>query len=387
MTSKKQADIQIDAAFDSGNIDVLKIEGAKARLAIRKDHKSDFFQWFHFRVAGAAGRALELRMTGLATSAYPDGWPGYRACVSEDREYWARAETSWDKDADGGTLTIRHTPVGGLAWFAYFAPYSMERHHDLVSEAAQCDGVSHRRLGRSLDGQPIDCLEMGEGQTQVWLYARQHPGESMAEWWMEGALECLTDSADPVARVLRQECRLHVVPNANPDGSLRGHLRTNAAGVNLNREWHEPTPERSPEVLAIRDAMDETGVHFAMDVHGDEAIAAVFLAGFEGIPNWTDKQGEGYARYRAILARRSPDFQTELGYATAPPRKANLTMSTNQLANRFGPSHGCVSMTLEMPFKDYAALPDPAQGWSPERSKILARDCLAALAEWLETRS
>ena len=382
MTSKKP-DIQIDAAFDSGNIEVLKIDGAKARLAIRKDHKSDFFQWFHFRVSGAAGRALELRITGLAKSAYPDGWPGYRACVSEDRDYWSRAETSWNKDADGGALTIRHTPAGGIAWFAYFAPYSMERHHDLVSEAAQCDGVTHRVLGHSLDGQPIDCLELGEGATQVWLYARQHPGESMAEWWMEGALECLTDSADPVARVLLQECRFHIVPNANPDGSLRGHLRTNAAGVNLNREWHEPTAERSPEVLAIRNAMDESGVHFAMDVHGDEAIAAVFLAGFEGIPNWSEKQGEGYARYRAILARRSPDFQTELGYAIAPPRKANLTMSTNQLANRFGPDCGCVSMTLEMPFKDYDALPDPPHAGSPERSKLLARDCLAAMAEWL----
>jgi len=39
-----------------------------------------------------------------------------------------------------------------------------------------------------------------------------------------------------------------------------------------------------------------------------------------------------------------------------------------------------------MPFKDYAELPDAAQGWSPERSRLLARDCLAALAEWLEAR-
>ena len=385
MTSK-QTPIFIDAEFDSGNIEVLKIDGAKARLAIRKDRQSDFFQWFHFRVAGSPGRKLELRITGLASSAYPDGWPGYRACVSEDRHYWGRAETEWDKDADGGTLTIRHTLEGGIAWFAYFAPYSMERHHELVTEAAQAEGVSYRCLGHSHDGQPIDCLEMGEGETQVWLYARQHPGESMAEWWMEGALDCLIDAADPVARLLLQKCRLHVVPNANPDGSRRGHLRTNAVGVNLNREWHEPTPERSPEVLAIRNAMDETGVHFAMDVHGDEAIAAVFLAGFEGIPNWTDKQGEGYERFRKILERRSPDFQTRLGYAVASAGKANLAMSTNQLANRFGPSHGCVSMTLEMPFKDNAELPDPAQGWSPERCRLLARDCLASLAEWLELR-
>ncbi|MBA3055151.1 MAG: carboxypeptidase family protein [Sphingomonadales bacterium] len=379
-------DIQIHARFDSGNIEVLSVGGAQARLAIRRDNQSDFFQWFHFRVSNAGGRELVLRLTGMAASAYPGGWPGYRAAVSEDREFWGRAATEWDAEADGGTLTIRYTPAGDLAWFAYFAPYSMERHHDLVSAAARSEGVASRSLGTSLDGQPIDCLELGEGEMQVWLYARQHPGESMAAWWMEGALDLLTDPADPWGRVLREKCRFHIVPNANPDGSVRGHLRTNAAGVNLNREWHSPSAERSPEVLAIRTAMDETGVHFAMDVHGDEAIPAVFLAGFDGIPAWTARQGAGYARYCKILERRTPDFQTRLGYPAARPGKANLAMSTNQLAERFGPSHGCVSMTLEMPFKDNADLPCEQQGWSPERSKLLARDCLAALGEWLETR-
>ena len=374
------ASIRIDAQFDSGNIEVLEIDGASARLAIPADHKSEFRQWFHFRVTGAAGRELVLRIVGLETSAYPQGWPGYNACVSEDRGFWGRADSFYDRNADGGTLTIRYTPMSDIAWFAYFAPYSMERHHDLVSEAAASEGVTYRHLGHTLDGQPIDCLEMGEGETQVWLYARQHPGESMAEWWAEGALECLTDPADPVARALRQKCRFHVVPNMNPDGSRRGHLRTNAAGVNLNREWHEPSADKSPEVLAVRNAMDETGVQFAMDVHGDEAIAAVFLAGFEGIPSWTDALGDKYYRFQRILARRTPDFQTAKGYAVSKPGTANLSMSTNQLAERFG----ACAMTLEMPFKDNDDLPDAAQGWSPERCKLLARDCLASLLEWLD---
>ena len=372
-------DIGINAAFDSGNIEVLSIDGPAATLRIPKDHQSDFYQWFHFRVTGAAGRELVLRIGDLNASAYPAGWTDYDACVSEDREYWGRAPSSFDKSEDGGTLTVRYTPASDLAWFAYFAPYSMERHHDLVAEAAASEGVVHRTLGLTLDNQPIDCLEMGEGATQVWLYARQHPGESMAEWWMEGALEVLTDPADPVARVLRDKCRLHVVPNCNPDGSRRGHLRTNAAGINLNREWHEPSAEKSPEVLAIRGAMDASGVDFAMDVHGDEAIAANFLAGFEGIPSWSEELQGGFDRFRQILARRSPDFQTAKGYPVAANGKANLSMSTNQLAERYG----ACSMTLEMPFKDNADLPDPEQGWSPERSKLLARECLASLVEWL----
>jgi len=192
--------ISVDAGFDSGNIEVLSIDGAAARLAIRRDNASEFFQWFHFRVGGCAGRELELRITGLAAAAYPDGWIGYSACVSEDREYWGRAETRYDAGVDGGTMTIRHTPQAATCSFAYFAPYSMERHHDLVAEAAASDGVTHRVLGHSLDGQPIDCLSLGEGGKQVWLIARQHPGESMAEWWMEGALAMLTDASDPHAR-------------------------------------------------------------------------------------------------------------------------------------------------------------------------------------------
>jgi murein tripeptide amidase MpaA len=375
-------DIQISSSFDSGNIEVLAVAGSKAALAIRPDRDSEFFQWFHFRVTGGKGCELQLRIGGLGASAYPQGWPGYRACVSEDRQFWARAETEWNERVDGGALTIRYTPASDVCWFAYFPPYSMERHHDLIAEAATHDGVDYRCLGYSLDGQPIDCLELGDGPLQVWLYARQHPGETMAEWWMEGALEALTDPADPIGRSLRRRCRLHLVPNANPDGSRRGHLRTNAIGVNLNREWDNPSAERSPEIVALRGAMEASGVDFSIDVHGDESIPAVFLAGFEGIPSLRAEQLEGYRRYRAILARRTPDFQLKRGYPVTPAGKANLSMSTSHIAERFG----AVAMTLEMPFKDHDDLPDAAQGWSAERSRHLGRDCLAALAEWLDER-
>ncbi|MBN8817756.1 MAG: hypothetical protein J0I80_03415 [Sphingomonas sp.] len=376
-TSTAPTPLLITSTFDSGNIVVEAIDGTIATLSIRKDNESDFFQWFHFRVAAKAGTELILRITGLSGSAYPDGWPGYRACVSEDRERWTRTDASYDAKEAGGTLTIRYTLAGDAAWFAYFAPYSLERHHDLVAQAAACEGVTLRQLGLSLDGRPIDCLEMGTGDKPVWLIARQHPGESMAEWWMEGALDMLTDPANAHARVLLAACRFHIVPNMNPDGSTRGHLRTNAAGVNLNREWHAPSLDKSPEVLCVRTAMDASGVAFAMDVHGDEAIPAVFLAGFEGIPSLKAPQLALFRKYRDTLAIRTPDFQTRLGYPEGKPGKANLSMATAQIAERYG----AVAMTLEMPFKDNDDLSDAAQGWSPERSMQLARDCLATLAE------
>jgi murein tripeptide amidase MpaA len=364
--------IDINAGFDSGNIRLIGIDGDRVDLEIVKDHLSDFYQWFHFRVAGAKGRTLTFRLLNAGGAAYAFGWPGYRARWSADREAWRTTDTSY---ADG-VLSFVHAIDTDVVWFAYFAPYSMERHHDLVSRMALTPGVRHKALGTTLDGQPIDCLTLGTGARQVWLYARQHPGETMAEWWMEGALEKLTDPEDATAKLLREKATFHIVPNMNPDGSRRGHLRTNAAGINLNREWHTPSMEKSPEVFVVRAAMDETGVDFAMDVHGDEAIPANFLAGFEGIPSWTDALGEKFYDYARALAETTPEFQLDLGYEKSAPGKANLSMSTNQLAERFG----AVSMTLEMPFKDHEVNADAEFAWSPARCKGLAHACLETLA-------
>lgn len=373
--------ISLSSAFDSGNIELVDQPAPDhLRLRIRIDAGGEFFQWFHFRLAGVRGRPLRLDIIGLQDSAYPGGWPNYRARVSTDRQRWLQADTSYDPAADGGTLSIRTTPDADTLWCAYSAPYSLERHHDLVARMAARPGVTASVLGHSLDGQPIDCLALGTGPRQVWLYARQHPGETMAEWWMEGALEALTDPASPVARTLLSRARFHIIPNMNPDGSRRGHLRTNAAGANLNREWANPSPTRSPEVLAVRNRMDETGVDFALDVHGDEALPHVFIAGFHGIPSVTRRQLDLLDRYQDRLCLHSRDFQRKVGYPEAAPGKANLAMSTNQLAERFG----CVAGTLEMPFKDADDLPEPTEGWSPARSKQLAVACLAALADIID---
>jgi murein tripeptide amidase MpaA len=367
--------LAISAAFDSGNIDVIALtENGDAELHIRKDAQSDFYQWFHFRLTGAAGKACVLKITNCANSAYPGGWPDYAARVSEDRENWHLADTSYAN----GILTISYTPLTNSAYFAYFAPYSMERHADMIADMAMSDRVTVEILGKTIDGQDLDLVIVGEpapDKRKCWITARQHPGESMAEWCAEGLLERLTDANDPVSIRLLQKAVFYVVPNMNPDGSRRGHLRTNAAGMNLNREWAKPTLDYSPEVFLTLQKMSDIGCDFNLDMHGDESLPYNFIAGFEGTPGVTNRQLSLLARYKENLERLSPDFQTKFGYPPSKPGEANLTMSTNALAHKFS----CLAMTLEMPFKDTKNNPDPVFGWSPERSKHLGRSCLDAL--------
>lgn len=367
--------LHINAAFDAGNIIVETAEDpSDIRLSIRKDTESDFYQWFHFRLTGAKNTPCTLRITNAAGAAFKGGWEDYRVVASYDREDWFRVP---DTCYENGHLVWDHTPERDGIYYAYFAPYSMERHADLIADCLDHEGVSLEVLGTSVEGQAMDCLSVGEGDKTIWIIARQHPGESMAEWWMEGFLARLLDEEDAVAKHLRREVTFRIVPNMNPDGSRHGNLRTNAVGANLNREWGVSTPERSPEVHCVIAAMDADKPALCLDVHGDEALPYNFIAGAEGIPGYTQKQATNLAAFLEAYKKASSDFQTKVGYGLSKPGTANLTMCTNFTAHRYD----CLAMTLEMPFKDNANAPDEAVGWSPDRCADLGGAVLDAMRD------
>jgi murein tripeptide amidase MpaA len=369
--------LHIDSDFDGGNIEVLRIAGDRADLAIRPDSNGPWFQWFYFRVRGAAGRALRLRIVNAGHSAYPQGWAGYRACVSGDNENWRRTETNYE----GGILEIRGHAEEDETWFAYFAPYDLARLDRFCARAASNPIVTARHIGDSVDGRPISRLSLGQGPRQIWLLGRQHSGETMASWWMEGAVDRLLNADDPVAARLLTIARIHVVPLINIDGAARGNLRGNAAGVDLNRQWHAPDPVKAPEVAAVLAAMEQTGVDLSLDVHGDETLPHVFVDGCDHDPLPTEAQIAGVAAFKSALMAASPAFQTVVGYDATYGGEGAPGMSTRAIARRFG----AVGLTLEMPFKDSAEAPDPALGWSPAASARLGHDCIDALCATLES--
>jgi len=313
--------LHITSAFDGGNIIVRDAkDNANIRLAIRPDNNSDFFQWFYYRVSGGKGQALKMVMENAKDAAFTGGWEGYRACASYDRETWFRIDgTSYVE----GELIIEHTPEHDSVYYAYFAPYPMERHADIVAEAALQDDVS---------------------------------------------------------MALREKATFHIIPNMCPDGGKNGNLRTNETGANLNREWGVATLQSAPEVYHTIKAMDAAKPDLCLDVHGDEALPYNFIAGAEGIPGYTQKQADNLAAFLSAYKIASPEFQTEHGYALTAPGKGNLTMCTNYTAH----AYDCLAMTLEMPFKDNANAPDAEFGWSPDRSADLGAAVLDAMLAVIE---
>ncbi|WP_218690535.1 M14-type cytosolic carboxypeptidase [Psychrobacter sp. BF1] len=370
--------MHISANFDAGNIEVISLEDKKnIQLAIRPDVGGEFFQWFNFRLTGQIDEQYVLNILNAGQAAFPAGWDNYQAVASYDREYWFRLPTSY-KD---GKLTIMVDMECETIQIAFFAPYSYERHQDLLAAVQMHPLVTLEHLGETLDKRDLTLVKISdddsdsESKRNIWITARQHPGETMAEWLVEGLLHSLLDSDNATAKLLLDKANFYIVPNMNPDGSVRGHLRTNAVGTNLNRAWSDPSLEESPEVFYVINKMEDTGVDLFYDVHGDEEIPFVFLAGSQGTPSYNDRLAGLRDRFAEVLKLASADFQTTEGYQVDAPGKANMTLATHWVAERFD----CLANTLEMPFIDNNNLPDADTGWSPERCIKLGEASLVAM--------
>ena len=161
---------------------------------------------------------------------------------------------------------------------------------------------------------------------------------------------------------IREKAVLCIVPNMNPDGAIRGNLRTNAAGATQPRVVR-PVAERSPEVLLVRRAMRRAGWSSSSTSTVTRRCPTCSSTA-EEVPDFR-RAAERPAQRPRALAAASPDFQTEHGYAGGALPDELLTLAPGS------PTASAVSAHPEMPFKDNANLPDGITGWNGERSMRL----------------
>lgn len=396
--------ISISDTFDGGNIELIGTEGENGSCCVMVRIKPDVYtelektshsQYFCFRstVGGLENGKSTLAtyiIENAAAVSYPVAWNGSTVFFTKnmaDFNSWRRKlDTTYQ---DGKLIWTHKHERNGSVFFSYFPPYTYLQHLDLVSRCADSPIADVQSLGQTLEGRELECVRVGQGKTVGWIIHRQHPGETMAEYYAEGLLARLLglESGGEVDRLVRkvlQHYTLYIVPCMCLDGAVKGYLRTNSVGANLNREWanvgdyQAPTLERSPEVYHVWKKMEETGVDCFVDVHGDEELPFNFLSGAEATQNWGERLQGLHGAFVAAYERANSDMQKGVGYAPPPPGVGTRlnNVATRAVANRFN----CLAVTLEMPFKDCATNPDPERGWSPHRSRKLGGSVLDALA-------
>jgi hypothetical protein len=172
--------------------------------------------------------------------------------------------------------------------------------------SAERQTIGYSRLGKS-----IDALFLGDGEIPVILTAAVHPSETGPELLLGAVEQLLADGNVPA------QFRLIVVPCANPDSRdrfARGcpfNIRTNAAGVDLNRNfednwsqvsdaygersdepvgdtWRGPAPASEPETRALRDLCEAHPPAAMIAYHWMGGVSAPPMNHHLGIYSWDD---------------------------------------------------------------------------------------------------
>ena len=185
--------LRISSNFDSGAIEVAvhclvrrhPPQAACADQGVGGD--AAFRQWFHFRLHSAAGQEVRMVFENAAAAAYPDGWPGYR-CVAPPTG--ATGSVSAIPALKTASPIVEHRPERNSIYYAYFRAVFHERHLDLLGRVEMSRLCIGEQPGGTVEG-ATDLVTVGcpaPGKRPV-DHRPPAPGESMAEWFIEGSLE------------------------------------------------------------------------------------------------------------------------------------------------------------------------------------------------------
>jgi murein tripeptide amidase MpaA len=270
----------VSTNFDAGNIIKKRCETIDNiniyTLEIKKDPypkftKKKYQNWYYFQVNNVKGKKCKFIIENLVN--IDNDWKNHNVVYTYDNRQFYRHPTKLNEKKN--CISWEFKPKKNKIWFSYYVPYSRKRVYNLNSKIAKRKGVSKIILGRTSLNNKIELLRFGKGLKHIFMIARQHPGETIGSWMLEGFLKSLfSTSFKQQSNILFDKFTFHIISMVNPDGVQLGHWYTQKHGHNCNREW---VKKSCPEVKMISKYMKKYEGSLYFDFHGDEGCKKHFF--------------------------------------------------------------------------------------------------------------
>lgn len=248
-------ELSVSFDFEGGSGTLVEVNPESKRISIDLGQEG-LFASHGFALSATTSRDLSnvtVTIRNAWQSPFARGWVGYRSYFQDQSGQWHRIDNG---TYDGKQYSFRVGLCAGSTMLAWFPQYHSDRlslfveDHKLSNWSVEVEeGITQLRIGTA-------------EKPTVLIVARQHPGESMASFCIEGLLSKVSDlDGGPEAQYV-------IFPMLNMDGLRGGRHRLDCSNVDLNRAWDRD------DILAIarvRRAIEGLK-HLALviDVHGDE---------------------------------------------------------------------------------------------------------------------
>ena len=308
---KKNTGIKISSKFESGNIKLkaIKQNSDKEHVVILEinnepypeNTKRKYQNWFYFKASHIKNKKTIFCINNIRN--FDNDWKGFNVAVSYDNKNWKRVKTK--VELKKRRLIWKINPKKSTVWFAYYPPYPFSKSKKLLPNM--------KTIGKTKEKRPILMTTLGYGPIKVWLVNGQHSGETINSWILEGFVKRLLERKDK----LFKKYTFFIIPNANPDGNVKGHWYVTSKGVNLNRDWKD---FKSLETKAIKEQLDKFGYFLVFDIHGDEGSQNHFL-----VPSLNNKHPL-HNEINKQLNKKNKHFQLKNHYTKKYMKSAKDTL-------------------------------------------------------------
>ncbi|MCT4612669.1 MAG: M14-type cytosolic carboxypeptidase [Clostridia bacterium] len=261
----------IESNFEGGSIEYIENDDKKISLSLEHLEKDKTNHWFNFKVEKDF-EDLVINIENAHLTGFWRGWEGYAPYISKDGVRFERTVNPFNykyeenDDYRMGTLSLELNNVGKGTQLAWYKPYTIkdyEKYMEKVDSRSEFNVVNHKKGFKT-----VEYISSQEAETLMFI-GRQHPGETMSSFFMEGIINKCIEIIDKF-----KNKNIIIAPFVNMSGAIAGKQRTDIDGVDYNRAWNRGD---IPNINVLKTYIKNYNVTVFGDIHGDEVDKDDFM--------------------------------------------------------------------------------------------------------------
>jgi hypothetical protein len=254
--------IKIDSLIPSGNIVFIGIDSNEGIHLNLNTEFDSFTHWFYFKVIldRITKNSLKFFIDNALQSPFAEGWKNYTPFTSSDGNNWQRIENG---NILGSAYNFEIDIYYNEFFVAWYPPYPLDKYYCWLKQIS----ISSLFQVFQEKSKPDYIIAGNKSKPTIIIIARQHSGETMASYVIEGFVNACAQQIDRFKKLL-EDYSVIIFPLFNKGGVEKGFHRVNAVGEDLNRCWGS---DKVDEIKFVKNILSScSSIHFIIDIHGDE---------------------------------------------------------------------------------------------------------------------